>query len=194
MKNREKAEILFRGLSDIDDGFLAEAEAYSAPRRRRFLLPAGIAAALLLCFSAALMLRFLSPLLLPKKENTEPQGLEQTLLSHREQTASLYTEQVEFGGDMLVWQFGDEEGYYVLPLDDPEPFLRLTGGGSPVSPEQSLSSELKIWLCTREGLVVSPQLLPSAGNTACRTLFDYRSELEPSPDFVNRLLHRLSRL
>ncbi len=194
---KDKAFYLLDEIGGTDDRFIFEAEHY---RRRgigkKLLTISEIAAIVLLCFSAILLnLRFMGILSSKKGENEKPMRLEETLLAYREKTESLYTESVSFGKNMLVWQYEGETGYYVMDLGkSADSLAELIGKGASLTEEESLKSDLRIWLCMQNGTVLSPQLLCSEGNIGYQCLFDYRSEIEPNKEFILQLEKLLSKL
>lgn len=195
MKNQKEqnTEYLFRAIGEVDDRLLQQALQY---RKKRIplwsVLP--IAAALVLSVSligASVLLA------LQKKDNREPASsqpeqqypctLEQILLDCRgrfDYAVPDNEESIPFFDDnsYIVWQYTDSSALYIsraLTQAETETLADYCGTGQRLG-EASTPLSCRIWIVGENGIVRSPYLEQSAGNTAVGQLFDYEAELIPS--------------
>ncbi|MBQ8850110.1 MAG: hypothetical protein IJ011_07260 [Clostridia bacterium] len=96
----------------------------------------------------------------------------------------------------IIWKYSDEESYRVRNITEGEAAMlfsklyedrgrRIDGG----TDESGLDG---VWIATGDGLVISPCLEQSAGNTGYGEIFDYVPEYEPSEDFSEYLCDVIS--
>ena len=198
MKNRkEKTQYLFDSIGEIDDKLLEEALEYMPARKKQYNL--GLIAACLAVFVAvALVFPLLrGGFLVMESDKTEEITLEvkQTYDSLDELMTDIrYTgnymslesaDEISFtDGACIVWRYGEEDGYFVKPLDDRQ-LERLNvdlGSGYQVG-VSSPALSCQVWIVDDDGIVRSPYLKDAAGNQDC-TVFDYEAEIVPTRSFV----------
>lgn len=91
----------------------------------------------------------------------------------------------------LVWTTGDGN-YYGVSVTDPGDLETLAGclddpaSFVPAPDGSAYTGGLRFWICTGNGLSVSPYLLYGAFGAG--NLFDYSPETVPSPDFASFLV------
>ncbi len=190
MKKTDKASYLLDEMSNIDDSLLYEAEHYKG-RGIRFAVKTALSAAavIALCvFSVVWYGNILRPFDKNNSGEAPHLSFDEMLLSHKENASELRCDTVKFGQDMLVWQYEGDDGYYVLELkSEAKQIADLIGTGEKLSPEESEKQSVKLWFCSSNGEVYSPELLKSKGNVGYRCLFDYSSEIAPTEEMISKI-------
>ena len=209
------AELLFDAIGQIEDRYIAEAEApYVRPHSRlsprRWII---VAATLSLAVSLSSAL-LIGNLLGGKHAENEaaPDGfelmdqeigalpsLDRRLEEIREDTEHLRTDAKDVdlfdGTPRVIWQYADEENCRSRSLSKlqlAELTQRLSeNAGTPIADTPSREGT-RIWIAMGDGTVISPCLAASNGNVGYGSLFTYQPELEPSPAFSDLLCDILS--
>lgn len=198
MKNkRNAAEFLFDNIGNINDRYVAEAQAYrgtyrrSVRRRAAVVAIAAVLAVVLLMVSLPLAISMMQPGDFfdnpdgPSKGEHAPG--EYSSLSNLLTDCSADMSPLSASPDLsdgtarLVWSVDDR--LYSVDLTGSElselvSYMLQSRGDRP-TPHTT-----QVWLCFGDGRVVSPELHNSAGNIGIGNLFSYSAELEPSPEVI----------
>ena len=178
MRRQEYADRLMDVIGNIDDKYINEAQSYKAKKRMPGYVKAaiGLAASLMLIFTVSfpMMLSVLSDM---RKGNSSPSAspAEQRQVYDVLMNSSLqaYDTVPETDGAAIIWRYEDE--YRIVPVSKTETAELLSNTG--VQKNASEDKGVRIWIRTDDGLYVSPELKPSAGNTDCM-IFEYSPEIQ----------------
>ena len=195
MNKKDKTELLFSGIGEIDDNLLNEAVTYKSNRRKNYNF--GMLAA---CFALIFVVAIAFPLLDRAKNMSDHMELDteadasevyyslDNLLadSHggKYQKLDSFDTLSYFGDAGLVWQNVDSGDIYFTSLTayQLEEVTENLGRGEHVG-EESPEISCKIWILDGEGNVMSPYLKSGSGNLDC-AIFDYEVEIIPDDSFV----------
>jgi hypothetical protein len=199
MNKKEKATLLFDGMSLIDDRFIEEADTY-VPRvavyKRKFAVVAALAACLsiILVFSIAPMLfktqspsgggshsqEITPPTVMNEYELILSQG------STEERAIDIHSVNLSDGAYRLIWLDLQSGVYYEKTLTRLQLYtLKDLASRSETRGEQS--GVYRIWLVDALGEVTTPELISSPGNVYYGSLFYYEPELLISDSFIEEL-------
>ncbi len=178
MNRKEYADRLMDAVGKIDDVYIYEAQTYRAKRKT----PGYVKAAIGLSATLLIIISFAFPVLLSRlrkggmmNDDTRPVSVRNqmyaTLLNSG---VSSYKELPEIDGAALVWQNESDMEYRVIPLNDDETDVIMSGKGEPAG--DATDNGVKIWVVTSDGLYMTPELKKSDGNTDIKA-FDYDPEL-----------------
>ena len=178
MRRQEYADRLMDAVGRIDDKYINEAQSYKAKKRMPGYVKAaiGLAASLMLIFTVSfpMMLSVLSDM---RKGSSSPSAspAEQRQVYDVLMNSSLqaYDTVPETDGAAIIWRYEDE--YRIVPVSKTETAELLSNTG--VQKNASEDKGVRIWIRTDDGLYVSPELKPSAGNTDCM-IFEYSPEIQ----------------
>ena len=194
---------LYEEIGFVDERYLQEAASYRArkksPAWRALLIAAALTlvGALLLCtIAASVTIGVLVGILGDGEEPTPPAPMEQMELAMQEaqQKRTPYSademEAVLFYQPMLIWSEQGRDAYYTVPLSTSECeqlILMMQSKNRTEFTEQSAQPKYQIWLSFGDGVVVSPYLKNTAGNTGHGEVFDYDPELELGDALAERI-------
>ena len=197
MNKKDKTEILFSHIGEIDDQLLNEAMTYRREKRSGYNF--GMLAA---CLALIFVIAVAMPILRRFEDIGGNKDSEGNAADVPESYASLDELLADnYGGDFkklesfdsleyldeasLVWQYKESGEVYVryLSEDELETISEHLGDGEEVG-NASPEFTCRVWILNGEGKVVSPYLKESAGNESFE-VFDYEAEIIPDEDFVN---------
>ena len=188
---------LYEEIGYVDERYLQEAATYRARKKTSAWKPLLLAAAIML--SVTLLLGTLAAgtvigviwTILDSNEPEQPaplmpmEQMEQAMAQNqlRPQSAD---ELNFFGGAALIWREQGSDEYYsvMLSRSECERMVYLMQTGRREYTAQSDEPTYQVWLSFGDGVVVSPYLKNTAGNTAHGQVFDYDPELEMSDDLA----------
>ena len=215
------AAYLLDEIGQIEDRYLAEAQAPCRVTRRTLLPRRALIVALSLALTLTLLLSALligswqgaksEDIALNDEDGAEPEQVfdqfsgatAKTLSSRfseiRGSTESLKTpeERIDLfdGQAKVIWKYTEEETYRVRTLSAAE-YTQLTQTlhteKSTEAPASEEQSLAGVWLAAGDGTVISPQLEQTSENVGYGALFAYRPEREPSAVFTELLFAMLS--
>jgi hypothetical protein len=177
MNRKEYADRLMDAVGKISDRYINEAQNYRARKRMPGYLKAAIAlaASLMLIFTASLP--YLASVILNSgKGNSSAVSSESDSRVYdvlMNSSLQAYDTVPETDGAAIIWRYEDE--YRIVPVSKTQTAELLSNAG--VSKSVSEDKGLRIWIRTDDGLYMSPELKPSAGNTDC-ALFEYSPEIQ----------------
>lgn len=193
---------LYEEIGGVSERYLQEASNYRAKRRSGFWRVALIAAAIMLSLAVVLStLAFSVGLILvdflrteqPDPPEQQPEyntvaAMESVLLK-RQGSLPVHSdgELGYFDGDYkLIWSESDSDQYYSVRLSKNElgQLLYLMQKPRADFTESSEQPTLQIWICLGDGIVISPYLKNTAGNTGHGEVFHYDPELEMTPELA----------
>ena len=195
MNKKDKAELLFSGMGEIDDQLLHEAINYKRSRRSAYNFGM-LAACLVLILAIAVIFPMINRV--GNASGDENYDGEAEMIPEYISLDALFVDSYGGGYKMLdsfesisyvgkaslVWQYSDSGEIYSKPLSDSE-LAKLTekmGRGEQVG-ERSPKLECMVWILDGNGNVISPYLKDGAGNVGCE-VFDYDVEIIPDDSFV----------
>ncbi len=205
MQDKERRAMrLFEAVGEVDDAMLTPIlEARPVKRYKAFTVFMQGVAALLVCATVAVMADRLLSLLpgqsaggatdQPPPDHMAPNhvSLEALLRENRwemervdaQEKINLFT-----GTPQMICRFEEDGDYYLLPLKND--YLLLDGrmGGELLSPEESVKTALRIWVCDGQGVVASPQLHQSGRSYTFGVLSEFNPELAPSEEVYTYLV------
>ena len=184
---------LYEEIGYVDERYLQEAAVYRARKKASAWRPLLIAAAIML--SVTLLLGTLAAgtvigvILTLGEGNEQEQPESMTALQQMEQTMAdcaltpLSEDELElFDAPVLIWREQGSDAYYSVTLSQYEcdMLAYLMQSRRHECTDQSQAPAYQIWICFGDGVVVSPYLKNTAGNTSHGAVFDYDPELEMS--------------
>lgn len=191
---------LYEEIGGVSERYLQEASNYRAKRRSGFWRVALIAAAIMLSLAVVLStLAFSVGLILvdilrteqpdpPEQEYHTVAAMESALLkSQGSLPVQNDGELGYFDGDYkLIWSESGSDQYYSVRLSKNElrELLYLMQKPRADFTDHSEQPTLQIWICLGDGIVVSPYLKNTAGNTGHGEVFHYDPELEMTPELA----------
>ncbi len=218
---RKNSEILLDAVGNIGDRFIFEAEAYVPSKRvsplRRFTIIA-VSLTLILTLTVSVLVGTLTRQNAESAEDDSVdhvqtdaesgtpdndlhkppealpvQSLSSTLISMKEQTASLSStldrDTLFDGVARIIWKYEGEDDYRMCSMSRTDAAsvasaLRSKKNFTRVDATDESDGIDGMWICMGDGMVYSPYLETSNGNVGYGTLFDYERELEPSTEFT----------
>ena len=192
MNKKEKAQLLFERMGQIDDRFIDEAENY-VPKRATVRIKFPVIRALAACLS--ILIVFGVGIMLFR--NNAPAGNESypeiLTVSSVLKKGSLLSRSVDpaklnllDGESRIIWQDAESGEYYQVKVSDSQQnsLNRLNSSAENVT---DADGDFRIWFVSATGEVTSPELKESNGNISMGSLFTYDSELELTDAFLERL-------
>lgn len=192
MNKKEKAQLLFEKMGQIDDRFIDEAENY-VPKRATVRIKFPVIRALAACLS--ILIVFGVGVMLfrdnaPAGNESYPEILtvssvlkKGSLLSRSVDPAKL---NLLDGESRIIWQDTESGEYYQVKVSDSQQ-NSLNSLNSSAENVADTDEDYRIWFVNASGEVTSPELKESSGNVSFGSLFTYDPELELTDAFLERL-------
>lgn len=192
MNKKEKAQLLFERMGQIDDRFIDEAENY-VPKRATVRIKFPVIRALAACLS--ILIVFGVGVMLfrdnaPAGNESYPEILtvssvlkKGSLLSRSVDPAKL---NLLDGESRIIWQDTESGEYYQVKVSDSQQ-NSLNSLNSSAENVVDTDEDYRIWFVNASGEVTSPELKESSGNVSFGSLFTYDPELELTDAFLERL-------
>ena len=200
------ANRLFDAMGEIDDRWIAEAEAVYVPARRARFGRRSLIVALTLCL---MTVSVLGVLVANRSKDASPEAehpamdedvgtvatFSERMSQLKGQTTTLRVSREELnlfsGTPQVIWKYRDESDYRAKNLSHGQVDRLMTAmelnPGTQVEATDAESDLEGVWLVGGDGTVISPCLKLSDGTVGYGELFTYEPELEPSDVFVNTL-------
>lgn len=195
---------LYEEIGGVSERYLQQAATYRARRRTPVWRSLLIAAALILTVAMVLgtLAMSLGIALIGWLLNGTPDPgpgvdtpaiselaeMESTLAERQAHIQPLRADEIGYfdGYYTLIWsEYGSDEYYSVrISHEEMGHMLYLMQQTRTEFTEESEQPGMQIWLCMRDGLVISPYLKNSAGNTGHGEVFNYDPELELSDELA----------
>ncbi len=195
---------LYEEIGGVSERYLQQAASYRARRRTPAWRVVLIAAALILTvalvlgtLAMSLGIALIGWLLNGTPEpgpDVEPPALselaqmEATLAEQQSGLQAMRADEIGYFEEYytLIWSENGSDEYYSVRLSGEEMshMLYLMQSDRTEFTKDSEQPGMQIWLCMRDGLVISPYLKNSAGNASCGEVFDYDPELELSDELA----------
>ena len=195
---------LYQEIGGVDEQYLQQAALYRAKRKKPVWRAVLIAAALGLVASLVIgtlamslgitLIGWLSGTDPDPEQPVQPEVLsslaqmEDSLILKQTLLQGSRAEELDlFGGSYtLIWRENGSDTYYSVSLSkrDMSHMLYLMQQERTEFGTDSEQPSMQIWICMGDGLVLSPYLKNSAGNTGHGEVFDYDPELELSDELV----------
>lgn len=189
---------LYEEIGGVSERYLQEASNYRPQKRYGLWRVALIAAAVSLVVAMVLGTLALSMGLillgLPDHEPEQPAqqpeyktvaAMESAMQERQGTLPGLESEELAYfdGAYKLIWCESGSDAYYSVSLSEGELGYLLALMQSPreAFTERSEQPDMQLWICLGDGVVISPYLKNTAGNTGHGEVFDYHPELEMSP-------------
>ena len=192
MNKKEKAQLLFEKMGQIDDRFIDEAASY-VPKRAAVRIKFPVIRALAACLS--ILIVFGVGVMLfrdnaPAGNESYPEILtvssvlkKGSLLSRSVDPAKL---NLLDGESRIIWQDTESGEYYRVKVSDSQQ-NSLNSLNSSAENVADTDEDYRIWFVNASGEVTSPELKESSGNVSFGSLFTYDPELELTDAFLERL-------
>ena len=192
MNKKEKAQLLFEKMGQIDDRFIDEAASY-VPKRAAVRIKFPVIRALAACLS--ILIVFGVGVMLfrdnaPAGNESYPEILtvssvlkKGSLLSRSVDPAKL---NLLDGESRIIWQDTESGEYYQVKVSDSQQ-NSLNSLNSSAENVADTDEDYRIWFVNASGEVTSPELKESSGNVSFGSLFTYDPELELTDAFLERL-------
>ena len=188
---------LYEEIGGVDERYLQQAAAYrarrNAPAWRALLIAAALTliGALLLCtIAASVTIGVLVGILGEGEEPTPPAPMEQMEQAMQEAQQTRSPRSADEVEPMLIFSEQGSDAYYTVSLSTSECeqlILKMQSKNRTEFTEQSAQPKYRIWLSFGDGVVVSPYLKNTAGNTGHGEVFDYDPELELGDALAERI-------
>ena len=192
MNKKEKAQLLFERIGQIDDRFVDEAENY-VPKRNVIRIKFSVVRTLAACLSIFLVFGVGVMLFRDNEPANNEIHPEILTVSNVLKKSSLLSRSVDpskinllDGQSRIIWQDTESGEYYQAKVssDQQNALKRLNSSAKNVTDAEG---DFRIWFVSATGEVTSPELKESKGNVSFGSLFTYDPELELTDAFLERL-------